>query len=222
MASVTAAAALAGTAAIGAYLDAKYHVRHDLQAGSLNNAAAAAQEFVAKREKSNKLLLYHCLQEHAQKQPDRPFLDYNGRAWSYGNFFADLQRVGNWLINDLGIQRDEMVALDGPNSAEYLLLWFALEGIGACVSFVNCHLTGVGLTHSVKLCGAKHLIAERSIDNLVGPHVNELQEAGITTTYYDQTFLESLRDTSPLPEARRTGISAQSVRSLIYTSGTTG
>lgn len=142
---------MAGTAAAAAYLDAKYHIRHDLQAGSLNNAAAAAQQFIAEREANDKLLLYHCLEDHARNQPNRPFLDYDGRSWTYGQFFADLQRVGNWLMNDLGIQKDEMVALDGPNSAEYLLLWFALEGVGACISFINCHLTGVGLVHSVKV-----------------------------------------------------------------------
>ena len=54
-------------------------------------------------------------------------------------------------MNDMGIQKGEMVALDGPNSAEYLLLWFAIEGIGAGVSYVNCHLTGNPLVHSVKV-----------------------------------------------------------------------
>lgn len=111
------------------------------------------------REKSNKLLLYHCLQDHARTQPDRLFLEYEDRSWTYGRFFADLQRVGNWLMNDLQIERDEMVALDGPNSAEYLLLWFALEGIGARVAYVNCHLTGTPLTHSVKVGG--EVIGER-------------------------------------------------------------
>lgn len=44
-----------------------------------------------------------------------------------------------------------MVALNGPNSAEYLMLWFSLEGIGASISFINSHLTGTPLTHSVKV-----------------------------------------------------------------------
>lgn len=162
---VTAAAAIAGTTAAAAYLDAKYHIRHDLQAGSLNNAAAAAQQFIAEREANDKILLYHCLEDHAHNQPDAPFLDYDGRSWTYGQFFADLQRVGNWLMNDLGIQRDEMVALDGPNSAEYLMLWFALEGIGAATSFVNSHLTGNPLVHSVKVkiveTGIRNVVADK-------------------------------------------------------------
>lgn len=45
-----------------------------------------------------------------------------------------------------------MVAIDGPNSAQYLMLWFALEGIGAGVSFVNSNLTATALVHSVKVC----------------------------------------------------------------------
>lgn len=60
------------------------------------------------------------------------------------------------------------------------------------------------------------------IDNLVGPHVEELRNVGISTTYYDQAAIESLSDNAPLPEELRTNISAQSVRTLIYTSGTTG
>ncbi len=54
-------------------------------------------------------------------------------------------------MRDLGVQPGEMVALDGPNSAEYLLLWFALEGIGAGVSYVNSNLTGQPLMHSAKV-----------------------------------------------------------------------
>lgn len=59
--------------------------------------------------------------------------------------------MGNWLIDDLGIQVDEVVAMDGGNSPEYLMLWFALDAIGAVPSFVNWNLTGTGLVHCVKV-----------------------------------------------------------------------
>jgi hypothetical protein len=150
-ATVAATAAIAGTAAAAAYLDAKFHIRHDLQSGSLANNTATAQNFIIERVKQDRMLLYHSLEEHFQNQPDRLFLEYENRSWTYGQFFKDLQRVGNWLMKDLGIERDEMVAMDAPNSAEYLLLWFALEGIGARISFINCNLTGTPLVHSVKV-----------------------------------------------------------------------
>ncbi|KAK3718372.1 hypothetical protein LTR37_005185 [Vermiconidia calcicola] len=216
-----ATAAVAGAAA-AAYLDAKFHIRHDLNSGGLSHTAGRALEFIQDRERRNKLLLYHCLEDHARDQPNRPFLEYAGRSWTYKRFFADLQRVGNWLMNDLGLQRGEMVALDGPNSAEYLMLWFALEGIGASVSFINSHLTGQPLVHSVKLCGARYLIAERDVEDLVGPHLDELAKAGAQAVWFDEAFVDSLSDSTPLPKSRRDGTSAQEVRNLIYTSGTTG
>lgn len=166
------------------------------------------------------MLLYHILEEHAHNQPNHLFLEYDGRSWTYRQFFDDVQRVGNWLINDLGIQNREMVALNGPNSAEYMLIWFALEGIGASTSFINCHLTGTPLTHSVKLCECRYMITERSMVPLVGPHVDELSETGVTTVYYDQTLLETFSNSTPLPEERRKGVDPTEIRTLIYTSGT--
>ena len=54
-------------------------------------------------------------------------------------------------MKDLGIRKGEMVAIDGGNSPEYLMLWFGLDGIGACPSFINCHLTNQPLMHCVKV-----------------------------------------------------------------------
>lgn len=144
---------MAGTAAAAAYLDAKFHIRSDLAAGStLNNAAADAQKYLAQKQAEDRLLLYHLIEEHALgSNGSNLLLEYEGRSWTYNQFHHDLQRVGNWLMNDLGIQKGEMVAIDGPNSAEYLLLWFALDGIGAFIAFTNCHLTGDPLIHSIKV-----------------------------------------------------------------------
>ena len=151
-------------------------------------------------------------------------------------------------MKDLGIQKGEIVAIDGPNSPEYLMLWFALDGIGAVPSFVNCNLTGQPLLHCVKvrrdgpflaahsgkifetnssltlvqLCDSRYLIAEREIQNLVEPIRDDLEKANTGVLYYDQLFLESLADATPLPRERTKGIKPDDIRSLIYTSGTTG
>ena len=137
---------------MAAYLDAKYHIRADLQKGSLDNAAIEAQKFIEERMAKNEGTVYHDIQNWAKQDiPGHQFLECAGRSWTYRQFYQDLQRVGNWLMNDLGIQRNEMVALSGPNSAEYLMLWFALDGVGACESYVNHNLTGNALSHCVKV-----------------------------------------------------------------------
>jgi hypothetical protein len=145
---------LSGIAAGAAYLDAKYHIRHDLKTGSLDNAAKAALEFLTQRQVEDKLLNYHFLQAWAEEdRPHHLFLEFNGSQWTYKQFYLEVQRVGNWLMNDLKIERNEVVALDGGNSCSYMLLWFALEGIGACPAFINSNLVSDSLQHCVKVSG---------------------------------------------------------------------
>ena len=142
----------AGVSAVAAYLDAKFHISHDLKAGSLNNAAAEALEFITLKAGQKRLTIYHLIEDNALgPKADNLFLEFEGRSWTYKQFYDDLQRVGNWLANDLGIKTGERVAIDGANSAEYLMLWFALEAVGACVAFINSNLTGDPLVHSVKV-----------------------------------------------------------------------
>ncbi|SMR57628.1 unnamed protein product [Zymoseptoria tritici ST99CH_3D1] len=221
--AATIAAAVAGTAAAAAYLDAKFHIREDLNKGNLDNAAAEAQKFIADKEARNELLLYHDLQNWAKRDiPNHTFLEYQSRSWTYKQFHADLQRVGNWLMNDLGVRRSEMVAISGPNSAEYLMLWFAIDGIGACQSFINHNLTDNALTHSVKLCEPRYIIADKETAERLEPCRADLEASGVTIIYYDEALFATFRDSTPLPSSRTQGIKSSDTRSLIYTSGTTG
>jgi len=101
----------------------------------------------------DQMMTFDILEDQALHQrPNQLFLIFENRTWTYLEFYKCLPRVGNWLMKDLGIQRGEIVALDGGNSPEYLMLWFALEGIGAIPSFVNNHITGQSLVHCIKVC----------------------------------------------------------------------
>jgi hypothetical protein len=51
-------AALAGSIAAAAYLDAKYLIRNDLAVGSVGGNAAAALAFITERAKQDRLLVY--------------------------------------------------------------------------------------------------------------------------------------------------------------------
>ncbi|EEH05375.1 fatty acid transporter [Histoplasma capsulatum G186AR] len=217
------AASVAGTLAAAAYLDAKYLLRHDLSGGSIAAQAKDAVQFLTECWKQDKTLMYHVLEAHARgKNQDNIFLIFEGRSWSYKQFFEDVHGVGNWLVKDLGVERGELVALDGGNSPEYLLLWFGLESIAACPSFINCNLTAAPLVHCVKLCGARYLLADRGTEHLVQVCEEELKEANIQTIYYDSELMSSFKDKTPTPDSRRTGIGTEDLASLIYTSGTAG
>ncbi|KAF2463380.1 long-chain fatty acid transporter-like protein [Lindgomyces ingoldianus] len=157
-----------------------------------------------------------------QDSPNHPFLIFEGKTWTYRQFFEYVTKVGNWLMNELGIKVGEIVAIDGGNCAEYLMLWFALDAIGAVISFVNWNLTGAGLVHCVKLCESRYLITDADVRNNVEPSRSELEDLGVKIHYYDPSFFASLKDNTFIPEYRRENVTIESIRGLIYTSGTTG
>jgi acyl-CoA synthetase (AMP-forming)/AMP-acid ligase II len=198
-------------------------IRHDLTSGTLNPAAAV--KYITKTVTEDRQLTYHVLEDQATgKNANTTFLVFEGRTWTYKEFVADLQRVGNWLMNDLGIQKNEIVAINGGNSPEYLLLWFGLDAIGAVPSFINCNLTLQPLVHCVKLCESRYLICDEDVRPLVDPTEAELTSLPIPCkpVYYSRSTMEALSNTTPTPEHRRKGMDPNSIRSLIYTSGTTG
>lgn len=161
--TVPIAAAAAGTLAAAAYLDAKYHIRHDLRV--LRNAgnSPATMRYLENAMKKDQLLIFFLIEDHALRQrPDQLFLIFENRTWTYLEFYKCVLRVGNWLLNNLGIKRGEIVALDGGNSPEYLMLWFALEAIGAIPSFVNNNLTGNSLVHCIKVSVSKALFSPKT------------------------------------------------------------
>ncbi|KKZ61643.1 hypothetical protein EMCG_03828 [[Emmonsia] crescens] len=217
------AASVAGTLAAAAYLDAKQLLRHDLASGSISSQAQDAMKFLTERWKQDKTLMYHFLEEHAiGENQNSVFLMFEGRSWTFKQFFEDVHGVGNWLMNSLGIERGELVALDGGNSPEYLLLSYGLESIGACPSFINSNLTAAPLVHCVKLCEARYLLADRETEHLVQPCEEELKEANVQTIYYDSELIASMKDKTPAPDSRRAGFGTEDLAALIYTSGTTG
>jgi len=144
------AVAAAGTIAAAAYLDAKFHIRDDL---NVAGTFLASKRFLNDCITRDRMMTFHVLQDQAlHKRPDQLFLIFENQTWTYHEFYRCLLRVGNWLLKDLGIRRGEIVALDGGNSPEYMMLWFALEGIGAIPSFVNNNITGQSLVHCIKVC----------------------------------------------------------------------
>ncbi|RVX66096.1 hypothetical protein B0A52_10030 [Exophiala mesophila] len=220
--ALTAAAAVAGGVAAAAYLDAKFHIRHDLVGASLPKGPKAL-EFVAQRWKEGKPLMYHVFKDHAEgPNADNIFLIFENRSWTYKQFFDDIHRTANWLMKDLDVQPKEIVAVDGTNSPEFLLLWFGLEAINACPAFINCNLTAGPLTHSVKLCDCRYLLADIATQPLVQPCEAAIAESNVKTIYYDEAFFAKLTDTTPVPTSRHAGIMPDDICSLIYTSGTTG
>jgi acyl-CoA synthetase (AMP-forming)/AMP-acid ligase II len=191
--------------------------------GSVTRKTRQLGNFVANEFGKGKGLIYHYFEEHALgANANNVFLIFEGRSWTYREFYDDVQLVGNWLMNDLGVKKDEMVALDGANSPQYVMILLALNGIGAASAYINSNLTAAALVHCVEISGAKHLLADRAVQTLVVPCKEALRKAGKMITFYDDGLAGSLHDSTALPTKRRAGLSPTGVARVIYTSGTTG
>lgn len=221
MANVAGAAAAALLASM--YLDAKFNVRSDLRQGTKVVAASLTARYLAQLERDDKLLVYNILEDRASTPQGKDLaLIFEDRRWTYTELYHALHPVANWLLKDLGIKKGEVVAVDGANTPEYLLIMLALEAIGAAAALLNCNLTGEGLVHCVKLCESRYLIADKDVTDLVSPVESELKDKGVQTLYYDPSFFETLKDTEALPKERRTGLKQTDTAFILYTSGTTG
>ena len=145
----------AGALALSTYLDAKFHISHDIRFLATAPSASDAVQYITAKARENRLLVAHILEERATdpSTANRIFLVFpsDGRQWTYGEFWRDVCRVGNWLVEGLGVRKNELVALNGGNSPEYLMLWFGLDAAGACPAFINCNLSGQALEHCVKV-----------------------------------------------------------------------
>ncbi|KAH7032351.1 fatty acid transporter [Macrophomina phaseolina] len=226
MSALPFAAAAAGAASVAAYLNAKFHLAHDLRN---ELTLPIAMVYAAVRLRKNRLLSYHILEEQAERQPDHPWLVYDAaggperrRDWTYAQFLSDVRKAANWLKDHLGVKVGEVVALDGPNTPEYMIFWFALDALGAVPSFINCNLTSKALIHCVTLCECRYLLCDTETKPLVEPDEDELKTSGVRTIYYSPTLLTTLTDDTPIPASLTSTIKPTDLRSLIYTSGTTG
>jgi acyl-CoA synthetase (AMP-forming)/AMP-acid ligase II len=209
--------------ATAAYLDAKFLIRNDLKAGSVKKAEKKSAQFIVERFEQGKALVYDYFEEHALgKNSDNICLICEDKTWTYKQLYDGIQRVGNWLMKDLQVQRGEVVALDGPNSPEYVMFVMAISAIGASAAYINNHLTATPMVHSVKLCEARYLLTDREVQPLVQPCEGELRDANVQTIYFDEVFISTLPDTTPIPAARRENVNPAATLRLIYTSGTTG
>ncbi|KAH8648610.1 fatty-acyl-CoA synthase [Xylariales sp. PMI_506] len=221
--SLAVAGGVAGATALAAYLDGRFHLRNDLRLGSSRLRLAVLLLNIYWKLRKDKLLIFNVFEDRAgTKQGDNVFLVFEDRQWTYNEFYRALLPVGNWLIKDLGIKKGEMVALDGINSPEWIMLWLGLEAIGAVPAFINHNLTSQSLLHCIKLGKVRYVLADQDVRDLVAPIEGDLADAGIKPIYYSPELLGSLTDTTPLPRERQRDQDPMEPACLIYTSGTTG
>ncbi|HBP0077464.1 AMP-binding protein [Pseudomonas aeruginosa] len=165
----------------------------------------------------------------AREHGDRQFLDVLGDTYS----FADIQRESCRLANGLatlGLVKGQTVVTLIDNNADAVLLWFALNKLGAISVPVNTALKGDFLRHQIADASAELVIAETEYVERIAlvqeqlPGLKHIVHRGAAPAadFGGKTLLalEALRsDDASDPQVE---VLPSDLTMLIYTGGTTG
>jgi long-chain acyl-CoA synthetase len=171
------------------------------------------------------------LDQRAHAAPDKPFLfsEADARRYTYAEFNAAVDAAAHMLAS-CGLKKGDVVSLLMPNSAEYIIAYFACWKLGAVAGPVNSLLKPQEMAYVIADSEAKALLYHsdfvsqmREVSQLVWAGNDDLlknaiiefdNEADATGGYVD--FAENSL------EARNVPLSKDDDAIIIYTSGTTG
>lgn len=166
------------------------------------------------------------LETRAKAKPDKPFLfsEADGRSFTYADFHEAVDRAARMLSAE-GIAKGDVVSLLMPNSAEYIIGYFACWQLGALAGPVNSLLKEHEIEFVMNNSEAKAILVgsefRERVENIkqVLPHLRSIisfdDEAEATQRYARllRASEESSRQDACVPDDDAI---------IIYTSGTTG
>ncbi|MBU3063310.1 long-chain-acyl-CoA synthetase [Nocardia sp. NEAU-G5] len=155
-------------------------------------------------------------QRAAAAVPDRVFLRFEGREYTYGEANVEVNRYAA-VLAERGAGRGDVVGVLMTNRPETLFVVLATVKLGATVGLLNHHQRDRVLAHSFGLLGsAVNVIGEEcgeALDSLPEPPVNLLFTAELTE-------LARIAPATNPPACEQ--VTARERAFLIFTSGTTG
>nr|XP_060617983.1 long-chain fatty acid transport protein 6 [Anolis sagrei ordinatus] len=167
----------------------------------------------------------------AEKQPDKPFLVYEGKVYTYKSVDKQSNRVAQLFLKEGVLKRGDTVALLMSNEPNFIHVWFGLAKLGCVVAFVNFNIRSRSLLHCINSCVPKMVVVGADMLGTLEEILPNLQEdIRIWVMTKDSslprvdTILDKLEVTSdnPVPDSLRTANSLKDPNLYIFTSGTTG
>jgi fatty-acyl-CoA synthase len=190
---------------------------------------------MALAERAPDLPVADILTLRARQDPDRDFLIFEDRSWSYSEVEEDARSLAAALTN-LGIEPGDRVAVILPGCPEWVVSLFALAQIGAVVVPLDPRLTQAELQymlrHSQAVCAITvetlHGVDYLQLFEDLLPYLPELQylvTVGEEDLWYDDRIYQ-FEDLVSAGRGRSLEIEVDEdpdrLFTIIYTSGTTG
>ena len=165
--------------------------------------------------------LRELLEERVRQTPGKVFLfsEADGRRYSYAEFDAAVNRTARLLLSH-GVEKGAVVSLLLPNSAEYLIAYFACFKLGALAGPVNSLLKPQEMAYVIAHSEAKAMLVHSEFAPKIAEARAELPALRAIIEFDDERRATAeLEETVELPPQP---IEKDDVAFIIYTSGTTG
>jgi fatty-acyl-CoA synthase len=164
------------------------------------------------------------IERHADFQPDRPALLFEGNTITYADFDRRIRRLAAMLKHGLGVGRGDRVAHLGYNSPELLDLVFACARLGAMVVPLNWRLAAPEHLYILQNAAVSVVFAEPDFQAHIDGIRAQLKDCKFVG--YDKVGAGWLDYDALLQAAagddRNPHVSYESPLLIVYTSGTTG
>ncbi|XP_047453121.1 hsFATP2a_ACSVL_like domain-containing protein [Mugil cephalus] len=176
--------------------------------------------------------LLDCFLDAAKKHPEKIFVHFEGRSYSYGEVDKQSNKVARALQAEAGLKEGDTVALFLANEPSFMWTWLGLAKLGCPAALLNFNIRSKSLLHCFSCCGAKVIIASPELQDAVEEILPTLREQGIAVYLLSESCsvegINALCDKiskasdQPLSPDLRLNIHIRSTALYIYTSGTTG
>jgi len=167
------------------------------------------------------------ISSRAKEQPDKTYLIFQEKKWSYKEFDEVTNRAASSLRN-LGAKKGDHVAILIPNSPEFLFCYFGGMKAGCASATLNTLLKADELDFIINDCDAEILCTTPHYRKMLDPVWENLTKVKTLVLTGDEVPEEYrgavlLKDIMAKGDpAFSTPVVPEDAASMIYTSGTTG
>lgn len=168
--------------------------------------------------------LRQLLETRAAAAPEKAFLFSTAdehRRYTYGEFDRAANRAAN-LLASRGVGRGDVVSLLMPNSAEYVIAYFACFKLGALANPVNSLLKAEEIEYVVGNSEAKAIIFNSEYAAPVAEVSERIESLRVMVEFDDEAEATGGLPDEPAESWRDENLTRADEAIIIYTSGTTG
>ncbi|KAF7723015.1 hypothetical protein EC973_002431 [Apophysomyces ossiformis] len=149
----------------------------------------AAQLYIRYWTWSDRLHLYYRFKDKAKATPDRVFVYFENKQYTFRQLEKASNRLAHWLLAQ-HVKKNDVVCMMLQNHPTFYILLFAIMKIGAVPSLINTNLSEDSLLHCVKIANAHKFIFDPIYGKQVHTISQDLNSLGISLYAYGEATEE--------------------------------